>query len=570
MNRRNFLGAGLATAIATSGDFVVMETFAGEPSGKYKSTQKALDKFVEEYLRAMNAPGLTLAMADRDGVQRVVTYGFSDVESKKRVRPDELFQIGSISKSFLAICLLQLREEGKLDLHKPIVEYLPWFRMESQFEPVTTHHMLTHTSGLPGIPNVFLSDPAAKHRAAYAPGKLFHYNNMAFATLGLLLMSLDGGALTEIYRNRIFEPMGVSNSEPVITLDQRERTAKNYSAFQNDRPFPRFGRLCEAPAIVFTDSAGCIAATPHDMGRYVQMLARHGEGLKGRLLSDQSFGLFSQAHIKAEEFGPTASYGYGIATDTLDGHKVVRHTGGMMSFASAMWVDIEEGVGAFASINAMQGYRPNPVAQYAVQLMRAQRSSQSLPNRPTLRPATETENAGDFAGTFQSADAGKSLTFVAEGKELSLQHQGQRVALENQGEGSFIALHPDWSRFALVFGRAEAKDPKSPVVEVGWGNDWYVSKSYKGAKTFEHPKEWDAYVGHYRNENNWIGSLHITMRKGVLLADGTQPLQAAQDQRFRMGSDEADTEWIQFHDVVEGRAMRIKLSGEDLWRVLAP
>jgi CubicO group peptidase (beta-lactamase class C family) len=215
MNRRDFLGAGVATAIATSGDFVVMEGFAAEPSGGYKSTQKALDKFVEEYLRAMNAPGLTLAMADRDGVQRVVTYGFSDVESKKRVRPDELFQIGSISKSFLAICLLQLREEGKLDLHKPIVEYLPWFRMESQFEPITTHHMLTHTSGLPGIPNVFLSDPAAKHRAAYAPGKLFHYNNMAFATLGLLLMSLDGNTLADIYRKRIFSRLGMSDSEPV-------------------------------------------------------------------------------------------------------------------------------------------------------------------------------------------------------------------------------------------------------------------------------------------------------------------------------------------------------------------
>jgi CubicO group peptidase (beta-lactamase class C family) len=570
MNRREFLGTSAATAVAASG-FLAVEGFTENSSSDYKPAYKALDRFVEQYLRAMNAPGLTLALADRDGVQRVVTYGFTDVGARRRVKPDELFQIGSISKSFLAICLLQLGQEGKLDLHRPITEYLPWFRMESTFEPVTAHHMLTHTSGLPGIPPVFLSDPAAKHQATYAPGKLFHYNNMAFAALGHLVMSLDGRTLPEIYRKRIFEPLAMSNTEPVITLDQRERTAKNYYAFHNDRPFPRFGRLSEAPAIVMTDAAGCIASTPHDMGLYVQMLARHGEGPKSRLLSEESFGLFSQGHIKAEEFGPTASYGYGIAADTLDGHRIVRHTGGMISFASALQVDIDEGVGAFASINAMQGYRPNPVAEYSIKLMRAHRAKKTLPGLPVTRPATEVENAVDYAGTFQSPVNSRSLTFVAEGRQLFLQHLSQRVALENSGDGMFVAPHPDFSRFVLAFGRSDGKDAKSPVAEVGWGSDWYVKDTYKGAKSFAYPKEWDAYVGHYRNENNWVGSIRIVIRKGALLVDGAVLLEAAaKDGRFRMRSDEGDTEWVEFGDVVDGRAMRIKLSGEDLWRVFAP
>src|SRR5262249_43479229 len=159
---------------------------------------------------------------------------------------------------------------------------------------------------------------------------------------------------------------GMNESEPVITFDQRPRTAKNYYAFQSDRAFSRFGRLSEAPAIISSNAAGCIAATPQDMGLYMQMIARHGEGPKSRVLSEESFLLFSKEHVKAEEFGPTASYGYGIAVDTLDGHKILRHTGGMISFASAIHVDLDEGVGAFASINAMQGYRPNPVAQFAI------------------------------------------------------------------------------------------------------------------------------------------------------------------------------------------------------------
>jgi len=569
MNRREFLGTTLATAATTSGNMMLVETFTESPSEAYKSIHKPLDHFIEQYLRTMNAPGLTLALCDREGVQRVVTYGFTDVAARVRVKPEDLFQIGSISKSFLGVCLLQLRDEGKLDFHRPVTDYLPWFRVQSAFEPITTHHLLTHTSGLPGIPPVFLSDPAAKHRAAYAPGKLFHYNNMAYAAMGHLLMSLDGSTLSDIYRKRIFKPLGMTHSEPVISLDQRERTARNYAAFQNDRPFPRFGRLSEAPAIVMTDASGCIASTPHDMGLYVQMLARHGEAAKGRLLSEEGFGLFSQPHIKAEEFGPTASYGYGIAVDTLDGHKIIRHTGGMISFASALQVDIDEGVGAFASINAMQGYRPNPVAQFAIQLMRASRARKNLPALPPVHPATEVENAAAYAGRYESPD-GRSLTFAAEGRQLLLQHQQQRIALESSGEGNFIVSHPDFSRFVLAFSRSDAKNPKSPVVEVGWGNDWYGKSEYSGPKTFDYPKAWDAYVGHYRNENNWVGSLHIVIRKGVLLVDGTAALQAAKDGSFRMQSDEGDTEWIEFHDVIDGRAMRIKLSGEDLWRVWAP
>src|SRR5215813_1217594 len=265
----------------------------------------------------------------------------------------------------------------------------------------------------------------------------------------------------------------------------------------------RFAKLSEAPAIVITSAAGCIASTPHDMGLYLQFLARHGEGFRGgarkRLLCEESFALFSKPHIKAEEFGPTASYGYGIAVDTLDGQTIVRHTGGMISFASALHVNLDEGVGAFASINAMQGYRPNPVAQYAIQLMRAQRGSKNFPAAPAIRSATHADNAADFAGTYHSAD-GKSLEFGAEGDHLSLRHKGESFTLEVAGDGVFVAPHPDFSRFALVFGRADAKDAKSPVVELGWGNDWYLKPDYKGPKTFEHPKEWDAYIGHYRNE----------------------------------------------------------------------
>jgi len=297
MTRRQWMNASAqALAAAAASRFIVIESYAGPKRGTYQSVFKPLDSFIQQYMWDMNSPGMTFVFADRDGVQRVASYGFSDREGKTEVKPVELFQIGSISKSFIAICLLQLRQEGKLDLFKPITEYMPWFGIESSFAPITLHHLLTHTAGLPGNPPVFLSDLSQKHRAAYAPGQYFHYSNTAFVALGHLLWALDGRPLSEVIRRRIFEPLGMTQSEPAITLDVRARMAKNYSAFQNDRPYLRNGRLSEAPAIILTDGSGCIASTPRDMGLYIQMLANRGQGPKGRLLSDESFQMFSRPY----------------------------------------------------------------------------------------------------------------------------------------------------------------------------------------------------------------------------------------------------------------------------------
>ncbi len=574
ISRREFVTSSAKTAAMVAGGRFFITDAAAQPRGSqpgtgtaYRAVFSDLDKFVEQYMRAMNSPGMTLVLADRDGVQRVTTYGFTDIETKVAVKPEELFQIGSISKSFVANCLLQLHQEGKLDLNKPIVEYLPWFRIESSYAPITTHHLLTHSSGLPGIPPPFLSDPAQKHHAADPPGQYFHYNNMAFVVLGHLLWTLDGRPFPEVLRKRVFEPLGMTHTEPGITLDIRSRTAKNYAAFQNDRPYSRFGRLSEAPAIVLTDGSGCIASTAADMGMYVQMIASKGKGARGALLSPESFELFSKPHIKAEEFGPTASYGYGIAVDTLDGHKILRHTGGMVSFMSAMHVDVDGGYGAFASINAMQGYRPNPVAQYAMQLMRAQHESKSLPAAPKLKAATAVENATAYAGIFKGDD-GRQLEFAADGEALFLVHQGRRVALEG-GDDMFSTGPGDYDRYSFVFGRADSKDPKSAVVEVGWGNDWFTNAKYSGPRKFEYPEEWREYVGHYRNENPWIGSVRITLRKGKLMTDGAVPLEPGDAGQFNLRDEEHNPEWIRFGESVNGKAMRLKFSGEDFWRVMA-
>ena len=97
----------------------------------------------------------------------------------------------------------------------------------------------------------------------------------------------------------------------------------------------------------------------------------------------------------------------------------------------------------------------------------------------------------------------------------------------------------------------------------GLGEEWFAHPRYAGTTELEHPKEWESYVGHYRNENPWIGSLRVVLRKGALMIDGVVPLEAREGRVFYLRDEEHSPEWIRFFDVVNGRAMRLKLSGED-------
>ena len=565
MKRREMLKLGIQVAsVAAAARFVSREAHAGT-SGRYDAAFELLDSFVERYMREMNAPGMTLSLADADGTQRVCAYGFGDLATRKAVILDELFHIGSISKSFAGLCLLQLRDEGKLDLHKPINTYLPWLRFDPATRPLTAHDLLTHSAALPDGP-LFPADSAFRHRATAAPGTFFHYCNMGYEALGHLLVALDRRPLAEVFRARILLPLGMSATEPVITLDAADRIVSSYWPALNDRPYPRQGMLLQAPPTAVAGAAGCIASNGRDMAAYLTMLINRGRIQDKRLLSDAGFELFAAPHMTAAEFGPGASYGYGIAVDTLEGHKRLRHTGGMLSFASALEVDLDSGVGAFASINAMQGYRPRPVAEYALRLMRACREGAKLPDPPFVESSARVVHAADYAGRFTSF-AGRAIDIAAEGDRLFLLHDGKRIVLEPTTglEDAFTVLHPKLSNFALQFGRSGA-DGKGPVTEAGWGDGWYVSNGYTGTREFRNPKEWLSFTGHYRSDDPWIGSHHIVLRRGKLWLDGVVPLEPAANGRFYLRDEPQSPEWIRFFDIANGAAQRMTLSGADLWR----
>ncbi|GAC1656910.1 MAG: hypothetical protein NVS9B15_18170 [Acidobacteriaceae bacterium] len=283
---------------------------------------RSLDAFTRDYMRAMNAPGMTLAIAGRNGILPTTTYGFSELESHTPLRPEQLFQIGSITKSFIATVLLQLRQEGKLDLQRPILDYLPWLPIESDFGVITPHSLLTHSSGLPDPIGLRPPSPDYVYAQRFKPGEHFHYCNLGFAILGELIRKLDNRPWTSAVRARIFEPLYMTSASPVYDTPTRHRSPNSYLPFASDRAESVLASLTPAGPETFEDAAGSICANAADMARYMSCLLNHGSPL----LTPDSFALLTTPHIKAEDFSPTASYGYGIAVDTLDGHKILRHT----------------------------------------------------------------------------------------------------------------------------------------------------------------------------------------------------------------------------------------------------
>jgi len=527
-----------------------------------------LDDFIHNYMQAMNAPGLTLALANKSGTVRTAGFGFSDMERKLPVTPDLLFEIGSITKSFVALTLLQLRDEGKLDVHKPLLDYLPWAPIQANYGVITIHHLLTHSSGLPDALGLFLTDPEARHIQGFAPGSHFHYCNVGFTLLGYVIEAIDNRPWPEAVSSRILEPLGMTASRAVIMDETRAHRAQSYVPFYTEGPYGRHGRLALAGDLVFRDAAGSITSTPGDMARYMQMLLNRGKYGEQRIVSEESFALFSMPYIKSPDLGPTTSYGYGIGVDKLDGHTVLRHTGGMTSFASSLHVDLDGGVAAFASINAMQGYRPVPVTQYALQVMNAEVEGKQAVKAPAL-PSEEIENAADYAGIYSST-VGKRVEIAAEGHRLFIRGSDRSIPLERMQGDVFLANAAEWEHFPLLFGRAEGakgSSAKGAVVELAHGSDWYTNAKYSGPRSYAQAPELQQFTGFYASGTDWVGNIRIVERKGKLWADGTAALEPIGNALFRFGEQPWSPDTVQFFYNVRGKAQMMKVNGADVWRI---
>jgi CubicO group peptidase (beta-lactamase class C family) len=534
-----------------------------------------LDRYVSQRMEAKRTPGMALALFDREKCAHASTYGRADLERQTPVTPDTLFGIGSITKSFTAVAVLQAVERGLLDLQAPVTDSLPWFEVQSRFAPITVHHLLAHSAGIVGIidrsPDTRGAAWALREtETAWPPGVHFYYSDAGYQVLALVLEAVLGQAFQDILRANILEPLGMAASQAAFTHAQRLRTAQGYRHLYDDRPPHASHPLVPAAWIEMNAGDCCIASTAEDLARFARMLLNRGRGPRGPLLSSASYDLITHEPM-ATEYG--FAYGYGLEVHQRDGFAHLGHGGSMPGYEAFMLVDIDHGLGVtLVSTTPSIGVRD--LAWRVMTLWRKARLEESLDAVDLSLPdPTHVGNASDYVGTFRSDR--RTFALSAEGEKLVLHlPAGSRVVLEKHGEDCFFVHHPDFERFLLRFGRARSSDDvPGEVVEAWHGADWYVGDQYAGATQFGHPAAWAAYPGHYRSHIPWETNFRIVLRKGALWfvwpAGSEDALAPVGEGVFRIG-DEFSPERLRFSHVVDGRALCANLSGSDYYRFFTP
>ncbi len=229
-----------------------------------------LDLHVREVAREWATPGVAVAVTDRERTLGVIAHGHADVGSGTPVTPGTLFQIGSISKSFAALAVLREVEAGRLSLQAPVTDYLPWLPLRTAGEPITLHHLLSHTSGLPPGMEASPSTLGEALRLAriepVAPGRFF-YSNLGYSLVGLVLERVSGKPIADVLRESVLDPAGMAATEPVITNALRARLAVGYAASDASRPWHPGLPLAPATWVETDSAAGSICSTRRGHGR---------------------------------------------------------------------------------------------------------------------------------------------------------------------------------------------------------------------------------------------------------------------------------------------------------------
>ena len=482
-----------------------------------------------------------MAVTNREGAEAVLAVGHANTAGTP-LRPDHAFQIGSISKSFAAICALQLEAEGVLSLDDRIVDHLPWFSVGGGHAPITLRQLLMHRSGLPigadpGPSSFALVADLAEAETEWEPGERFWYSNVGYDTLGFALEARTGLPFPELVRRRVLEPLGMHSSVAHIAPGDRRLLADGHEGLHPELPWHPANGLVTAPFAPSEGASGSIISTAGDMARYVRHLLARGPAGFDRMTDG----------VPDDEGIP---YGLGLRITERAGHTVVGHSGGMVGYVAQMLCDMDAGVGTIALSNGPSGART--VAEYALDLARAEWERAALPDPP----AEDRLDLGDRVGPYGP------VTVTSSGIEAF----GREGSLHEHAPDIYATTHPDLCQTFVRFGRTDGR-----VDHLAAGDTWYPGEAYAGPSEFAHPPEWSAFPGLYRSHNPWLPALRVTLCRGELAAEqtsyGRMPLEPHPSGGFAWTTPEGRLpERLRFATVVEGRAQVLTWGGTALYR----
>jgi CubicO group peptidase (beta-lactamase class C family) len=512
-----------------------------------------LEMLIADSAQQQNIPGLSIAITDDKQILATYEYGYANRESKEPVRASTRFEFGSIGKSFTAIALLQLVESGVLDLHKPLAEYLDWFELPSDYDPITPHHLLFHSAGII-TGSDFSGEPwfevyaLRETRPAAAPGTHFHYSNIGYKALGLLLETLTGKPYRQVIYERILEPLGMRESVAWVTHAQRAELATGYFAYYNDRPMPPHKPLAPATWLETATADGCIIATATDLAIYARMLMNGGaEGI----LSAQAFQEMITPQISVAN---GSSYGYGLRLWEQEGHRYFGHSGGMVGYSAQMTIDPESNLAVTIMANS-DHTDLEPLAHALLHRYRTGETRFAVVSPPPV------DQLQDCCGLFvDEKDQSNHFSTTMRDGQLWLSHNGQESALERHAPDSFVSTMQPFDLFLLTFERTD-----DGVTHALCGAQSFRKEGAVLTPAPDYPAEWDQLVGHYRSYNPWAPGFRVIIQRGKLLFVYPQgdsvPLTQVGEHTYRIEITDPSPETVSFDTPINHRMLRAKTGG---------
>ena len=308
-----------------------------------------IDKHLQEQMEEFNIPGMSIAIINKGKICYQNTFGYADISKKLPVTRNTIFEGASISKSVFAFFVMTFVENGKLDLDKPLFEYLPHpdITSDDRYKKITARMVLSHRSG---FPNWRENEDDKILKTKFEPGTDYLYSGEGFQYLAMVLMHIENTnheGLEKLFQERIAKPIGLEHTVFIQTPYTRSNKAEPYDEAGNwidwhdDYWFQKEDGKFYAPSSIHSES--------NDFSKWI-IAVMHEE-----ILSQENYEEMLKPHSKVPFEGVDVSYTLGYLTPHFPFTNIYLHSGNNEGFTSWYVLDIKKDWGFVMFTNSDNG-----------------------------------------------------------------------------------------------------------------------------------------------------------------------------------------------------------------------
>ena len=531
------------------------ENSSNTPARKdYSQVVDVLKPFIEHEISEKEIPALSIAIVDDQQIVWAQGFGMADAKTGVPASAQTVYRIGSVSKLFTDIAIMQLVERGELSLDAPITDYLPDFHPHNPFgAPITLRELMSHRSGLlrePPVGNYFeITQPslAATVRSlndtelVFAPNVHTKYSNAAIAVVGYLLEARSHEPFAKYLKASVLDRVGLAHSsfepDPRIIANLAKAEMWTYDGLEFQAPTFQLGM---APA-------GSMYSTVNDLGRFLSVLIAQGKVGDGTLLKPATLEQMWSPQFSNSGGG---AFGLGFMVRPFENHRLVGHGGAIYGFATTLDLlpDDKVGVVVIATKDAVNAVTER-IGQEALRLILAHREGKSL-TLPSATSPVPLEMGHKLAGRYGTGDDAVDLAYLSGHLTLLSASGGEKLELRTLGGD-------------LIVDGATGYGMKVTPVDGGLHIYSKTLEKLKPPPPSKLPDKWEDLIGEYGWDHDVLYVFEKDSRLNVLIEwMEFDPLTEVSDDVFKFPSHGLyDGEKAVFTRDATGNATQVQVSG---------